>query len=163
MTDEPRRVQAGMRFSFLVAVKHLGLNRGLWECRCDCGNVVQVTGSYLVKGRNKSCGCKKHELCRESSTKHGMRQFAEYAIWCGMIKRCENVKDRCFDIYGGRGIKVCDAWRQDFKAFFDHIGPRPSPKHSVDRIDNDRGYEPGNVRWATPQEQRRNQRGKPHV
>lgn len=75
-----------------------------------------------------------------------------------MIARCENSSEQSFPLYGGRGIRVCAEWRHDFAAFFKHIGPRPSPTHSIDRIDVNGNYEPGNVRWATPTEQARNKR-----
>ncbi len=78
--------------------------------------------------------------------------------WQGMISRCYTLTNRAYKHYGGRGIAVCAAWRESFEAFFAHIGPRPSAKHSIDRIDNDKGYEPGNVRWATTFEQSRNRR-----
>lgn len=82
----------------------------------------------------------------------------EYKIWVGFRARCNNPDNSQYANYGGRGIKVCDAWQTDFWAFFDHIGPRPGPGYSVDRIDNDGGYEPHNVRWATQAEQQRNRR-----
>ncbi|HXI41511.1 MAG TPA: hypothetical protein VNH83_16125, partial [Bryobacteraceae bacterium] len=82
----------------------------------------------------------------------------EHKIWKDMIKRCENQNNRAYVDYGGRGITVCPEWRSSFQAFYEHIGPRPAPDLSVDRIDNDRGYEPGNVRWATRTEQANNKR-----
>ena len=88
--------------------------------------------------------------------RHGMRDSREYTSWCQIIQRCTNPKTRAYERYGGAGITVCQEWRDSFRAFLEHIGPRPSPEHSVDRIDNDRGYEPGNVRWATRLEQARN-------
>jgi hypothetical protein len=89
---------------------------------------------------------------------HGMRNTAEYGVWARMITRCENPRRDKWEYYGGRGITVSPLWRHDFAAFYAEVGPRPSVIHSIDRIDNDRGYEPGNVRWATKREQRANQR-----
>lgn len=80
----------------------------------------------------------------------------EYCIWYGMVRRCTNPRDPGFPSYGARGIGVCARWRNDFMAFFADLGPRPSPVHSIDRLDNARGYEPGNCRWATRSQQQRN-------
>ena len=91
--------------------------------------------------------------------KHGLSDTPEFQIWAGMIKRCENTKANGYENYGGRGIRVCPEWRADFLAFYRHVGPKPSPQHSIDRIDNNRDYEPGNVRWATWKTQARNKRG----
>lgn len=88
--------------------------------------------------------------------KHGMSYSAEYSCWRSIIKRCHNKNHDSFKYYGGRGVSVCDEWRSSFSAFFCHIGPRPSKRHSVDRIDGSKNYEPGNVRWATPSEQANN-------
>lgn len=87
---------------------------------------------------------------------HGASRTPEYRVWTGVIKRCENPRMESYPRYGGRGIRVCPAWRVSFIAFLRDMGPRPSPKHSLDRINNDGNYEPGNCRWATPEEQMRN-------
>lgn len=88
--------------------------------------------------------------------KHGLSKSPEYRIWAGICQRCGNEKRDEFVHYGGAGIKLCAEWRGSFLAFYQHIGPRPSKAHSVDRIDNSKGYEPGNVRWATPEQQAQN-------
>ncbi len=82
----------------------------------------------------------------------------EYRIWSGMIQRCHNPNGTGFKLYGGRGIRVCDEWRKSFSVFLAHVGPKPSPSHSIDRIDPNGHYQPGNVRWSTPKEQQRNRR-----
>lgn len=87
---------------------------------------------------------------------HGMRYTPEYRTWTHMKVRCYNKNYESFSNYGGRGIKVCDEWLNDFVAFFNHVGKKPSPQHTLDRIDNDGNYEPGNVRWATKSEQQMN-------
>lgn len=108
------------------------------------------------------------EIVGAMHLKHGYARkdkalrFAEYGIWAGIIKRCENRNNHAYPRYGGRGIGICAEWRHDFPAFLAHVGPRPSPVHSVDRINNDGNYEPGNVRWATPTDQARNRRPQSH-
>lgn len=129
----------------------------VWRCRCDCGNERSVTATTLKRGQTMSCGCLRPSLIAESRRTHGMRKSPEYRNWLRMRERCEDEKCPAFLDYGGRGIRVCERW-QDFALFFADVGPRPSPRHSLDRIDNDRGYEPGNVRWATAKEQQRNRR-----
>ena len=94
--------------------------------------------------------------CLRFADSHRATQTPEYKIWIGIIVRCENTKSNRFPRYGGRGIKVCERWRISFPAFLNDMGIRPSPKHSIDRIDNDGNYELGNCRWATDAQQRRN-------
>lgn len=90
--------------------------------------------------------------------RHGMHGTREYWIWQAIIQRCTNPHHHKYPLYGGRGITVCDEWRDSFMAFYLAVGDRPSPRHSIDRIDNYKGYEPGNIRWATSSEQSNNRR-----
>lgn len=127
-----------------------------WLCQCSCpaGNTVVVAGESLKSGFTKSCGC----LADESRFKHGMSNSPEFRIWSGMKERCRNPNNPRYKDYGGRGITVCPEWEDSFEQFLVDVGPRPSPEHSLDRLDNDKSYCPENVRWATPKEQARNRR-----
>ena len=123
-------------------------------CQCDCGTVKELNLNSLVVGNTKSCGC----LVFDVISSHGMTNTTEYHIWTGIIQRCTNSNSKDYPRYGGRGICVCNQWRNSFQAFYDYVGPRPSDKHSIDRKDNNGHYEPGNVKWATFEEQASNRR-----
>lgn len=126
-----------------------------WLCRCDCGTEREVQVSSLTSERSKSCGCWSAELTAARQTTHGGSSSLEFGVWNAMWQRCTNPKNKRFDHYGGRGIRVCKRW-EHFDLFLKDMGQRPSPRHSIDRIDNDKGYNPRNCRWATPTEQNRN-------
>lgn len=132
-------------------------------CRCDCGNADIFNLANLRNGHAKCCGCLRVDAPKTANRTHGGRHRPEYRIWSHMKYRCENPKCERFPHYGGRGITVCDRWRNDFSAFFEDMGPRPSNKHSIDRIDNDGNYEPGNCRWLLTKAQGRNQRTNRHI
>lgn len=129
-----------------------GAKHPKWICRCDCGSQISVLQTNLRKGNTRSCGCDR--------VKHGHalpgKRTSTYGIWSKMIQRCENADDPKFNMYGGRGITVCDRWNK-FENFLADMGERPEGK-SIDREDNSRGYVPGNCRWATRKEQQRNMR-----
>lgn len=154
--QEPKLDLTGQTFGRLkVSGLAEATGRGVhWLCICRCGVVVRLRTNSLTSGNSTSCGCKR----RESVTKHGKKHTPEYAAWRSMINRCHRPGNRNYPNYGGRGITVCDQWRNDFARFLEDVGKRPSDKHSLDRIDNDKSYEPGNVRWATSKEQIRNRR-----
>lgn len=143
------------RFGMLVVVRiAYRRNRIIhWECKCDCGKMSTPSGRNLVRGLTKSCGCNKYG---HNNLRHGLSNTAEYRAWKSMKGRCCNPLDKRYHRYGGRGICLAPEWLDDFEAFLSDVGPRPSPKHSIDRIDNDGHYEPGNVKWSTPVEQNRN-------
>jgi hypothetical protein len=130
---------------------------------CDCGKPVRLLYTYFKTLKTKSCGCRKALAARARSTTHGaFKGYApctvEYRAWSCMKTRCYNRNRPEYKHYGGRGISVCDEWIDDFPAFLAHVGHRPPGMTSLDRIDNNKGYEPGNVRWATQTDQMRNSR-----
>lgn len=147
---------AGQRYGKLVAIRPLVLGRNSrWQFRCDCGNVVSIFARSVRHNKTRSCGCYFREATSKRMFKHGRRGTPEYKAWNSMLQRCENSKNPRYERYGGRGIRVCEQWH-DFETFYADMGPRPFPNHSIDRINNDKGYEPDNCRWTTPEQQRRN-------
>jgi hypothetical protein len=132
------------------------VKRDYYLCRCDCGTEKVVFMGNLRSGKSKSCGCLRDQLSRLHNITHGMSYSDEYKIWHGMRTRCKNPNAIGFANYGAAGIIVCERWDNSFNAFYEDMGPRPSKDHSVDRINNEGNYEPGNCRWATGVEQSNN-------
>ena len=147
---------SGQKFNRLTAIEPVGRSGTsvLWRCVCDCGEQTEVRAYALRSGEIKSCGCARADRV----ITHGKTNTPEYKAWAGMIARCCNEKNKRYPLYGGRGINVCDRWRASFSDFLADMGQRPSPKHSLDRINNDGDYEPGNCRWADQKTQCRNRR-----
>jgi hypothetical protein len=150
----------GRRFGRLLVVQQAESidGRGAWSCVCDCGATKTILDKSLRSGKTQSCGCLQADVTAERNHSHGMVGSKEYRAWKHIKGRCHNPNDAAYANYGGRGIELFPAWREDFSAFYAAIGPAPSRSLTVERIDNDRGYEPGNVKWATRREQTRNTR-----
>lgn len=155
-----RRDYRGQRFGRLTAIEPSSAGaRAGWDCVCDCGAETRVDTNKLTSGHTRSCGCWGREAPVAALTTHGATKGGvtpEYEAWAKLKSRCLNPNNAKYQIYGGRGISVCAQWVDDFGAFLSDVGPRPSSAHSIDRIDVDGNYEPGNCRWATPQTQSRN-------
>jgi hypothetical protein len=148
----------GLRYGALVVLRPTRDAKGkpVWECLCDCGSSHNVSTGDLNARYVVSCGCRKSRLKHGNSRKSG--KTAEYTSWISAKKRCFNQAHSHYSNYGGRGITMSLLWANDYEAFLAYLGPKPTPKHTLDRIENDGHYEPGNVRWATRREQRLNQR-----
>ena len=148
----------GMRFGRLIVLKRdPNTSIGLpvkWICKCNCGNISKVQGGNLKSKSIVSCGC----YIQEVRTTHGKSNILEYKIWQGILDRCNNSNCKNYFHYGGRGITVCERWKNSFENFYKDMGPRPSDKYSIDRIDNNGNYQPSNCKWSSRKDQARNTR-----
>ena len=151
----------GKRFGRLVVLRQVSsgvVNGSCWLCECDCGGYIVAVGGLLNCGQTKSCGCLRSEAAARRNRVHGCSGSRLHSIWKNMKTRCFNTANRNYEFYGGRGITVCPEWANDFAAFAAYVGDPPEGK-TLDRFpNNDGNYEPGNVRWARPEQQANNRR-----
>lgn len=146
----------GKKFERLTVTGFAGLNKrkqSMWECECQCGKNIVAIGSNLNRGHTSSCGCLQKEKIRRVKGTHLMSTTNTYHSWWTMLYRCRNPK---YQHYAGKGVSVCTEWVDSFENFLADMGPRPSDNHSIDRIDNSKGYFKENCRWATSYQQARN-------
>lgn len=132
-----------------------------WLCRCACGGEFEARSARLRLGETKSCrACSLARKTKHGHARKGGKRHELYNTWAGMISRCENPNEPGYRYYGARGIAVCKRWRTSFEVFLADMGERPSPEHSIDRVNVDENYEPTNCRWATKTEQIENKRNR---
>lgn len=153
---------AGLVFGRLTAIDRVVSPDGYarWRCSCSCGGSKVARAQTLRNGRTRSCGCLSKEVAAARVTTHGdtsnRSTTPEYRSYASMKNRCRNPNHHEFHRYGGRGIAICERWLESFGAFLEDMGRKPDPSFTIDRIDNDKGYEPGNCRWASRKHQNRN-------
>lgn len=150
----------GHKFGRLTVISfaYILKNNRWWHCLCKCGNKKTLTTAVLKGGHSRSCGCLARDFAKARATKHGKHGIPEYEIWKSMKQRCHNENAKDYHFYGARGISVCEKWRDSFDAFIEDIGYRPGKDYSIERINVNGNYAPGNVKWIRRFMQHRNTR-----
>lgn len=151
------------RWSVIGNAERYSRGQKRFLCQCSCGSVKTVSEYHLQTKASRSCGCIRDEILKKRfetkggpNLQHGGSFTSEYSSWHHMKDRCLNPKHHAYKSYGGRGIRICKRWINSFFCFLKDVGTKPSPSHSLDRINNNKGYFPRNVRWATPKQQANN-------
>lgn len=151
----------GQKFGFWTVIKrgHIDKKTTFWTCECECGTIKDVRAGDLKNGKSVSCGCYQRKFAKEVNLKHGKIKTRLYSIYSNIKSRCYNFNFPRYKDYGGRGIKLCNEWKDNFMNFYNWaINNGYNDELTIDRIDNDSNYEPSNCRWITKKEQNRNTR-----
>jgi hypothetical protein len=151
---QPRSDLTNQTFGKLTVLEWAGNSR--WVCQCECGNTSVVLTANLNRANTTSCGCVRNIKSSKRNTTHGLSNTLAYKTWLGIRRRCRDEKFGSYKDYGAKGIDIWQPWYESVERFVADMGQPPTPEHTLDRIDNSKGYEPGNVRWATQTEQARN-------
>lgn len=152
----------GKRFGNLKVLNFEGVNKNqkaTWLCKCDCGNTKTIIAGNLKNGKSISCGCVQKDILRNNRKTHGKSNTSLYKLFSGIKRRCLNKNDSNFNNYGGRGIEICEEWLNDYDSFYSWANENGYKEGlSIERIDNDKGYNPNNCKWIEMSEQSKNRR-----